>query len=57
MVWVKERLGSTASARASVTNAYTNAKAITGAHLEIFEGGGHTVFFNNLEKLSEILTS
>jgi len=38
-----------------VSNAYKNAKAIPGAHLEIFEGGGHGLFLVNLEKIGEIL--
>ena len=42
---------------APVSNAYKNAKAIPGAHLEIFEGVGHALFFGNLEKLGEILSS
>jgi len=40
-----------------VSNAYKNAKAIPGAHLEIFEGGGHMIIFDNIEKLAEILGS
>ena len=40
-----------------VSNAYKNAKAIPGAHLEIFEGRGHATFFDYQEKLSEILNS
>jgi len=47
----------TADKNAPVSNAYKNAKAIPGAHLEIFEGGGHVLFFDNLEKLGEILSS
>jgi pimeloyl-ACP methyl ester carboxylesterase len=40
-----------------VSNAYKNAKAIPGAHLEIFEGAGHTISLFNMEKLFEILGS
>ena len=40
-----------------VSNAYKNAKAIPGAHLEIFEGRGHATFFDYQEKLSKILNS
>jgi len=47
----------TADKTAPVSNAYKNAEAIPGAHLEIFEGEGHTLFFDNLEKLGEILSS
>lgn len=47
----------TADKTAPVSNAYKNARAIPGAHLEILEGEGHTLFFDNLEKLSEILSS
>jgi len=47
----------TADRNSPVSNAHKNAKAIPGAHLELFEGGGHTVFFDNLEKLGEILGS
>jgi len=47
----------TADKTAPVSNAYKNAKAIPGAHLEIFEGEGHTLFFDNLEKLGEIFSS
>ncbi len=47
----------TADKNAPVSNAYKNAKAIPGAHLEIFEGGGHALFLDNLEKLGEILSS
>ena len=46
-----------ADKNAPVSNAYKNAKAIPGAHLEIFEGGCHATFFDNLEKLGEILSS
>jgi pimeloyl-ACP methyl ester carboxylesterase len=42
---------------APVSNAYRNAKAIPGAHLEIFESGGHALFFDNQEKLVEIFGS
>jgi pimeloyl-ACP methyl ester carboxylesterase len=50
----------TADTNVPVSNAYKNAKAIPGAHLEIFEGGGHTFLFDNLKlfgKLFEILVS
>jgi pimeloyl-ACP methyl ester carboxylesterase len=47
----------TADKSAPVNNAYKNAKAIPGAHLETFEGGGHAVLFDNLGKLGEILGS
>jgi pimeloyl-ACP methyl ester carboxylesterase len=47
----------TADKNAPVSNAHKNAKAIPGAHLEIFEGGGHAVIFDNLEELGEILSS
>jgi len=40
-----------------IRNAYKNAEAIPGAHLEIFENEGHTLIFNNLRKLGEILSS
>lgn len=40
-----------------VDNAYRIAKAVPGAHLEVFEGKGHCVMFDNLEKLGEILSS
>jgi len=40
----------------SVSNAYKNAKAIPGAHLEIFECGGHGMGLGNLEKLGEIFS-
>jgi pimeloyl-ACP methyl ester carboxylesterase len=40
-----------------VDNAYKIANDIPGSHLEIFEGQGHCVMFNNLEKLGEILRS
>jgi pimeloyl-ACP methyl ester carboxylesterase len=46
-----------ADKNAPVSNAYKNAKAIPGAHLEIFEGGGHALLFDNLEKLVEIFSS
>jgi pimeloyl-ACP methyl ester carboxylesterase len=38
-----------------VDNAYRIAKEVPGAHLEIFQGKGHCVMFDNLEKLSELL--
>jgi len=47
----------TADTNVPVSNAYKNAKAIPGAHIEIFEGGGHTIIFDNIEKLGEILSS
>jgi pimeloyl-ACP methyl ester carboxylesterase len=47
----------TADRNAPVSNAYRNAKVIPGAHLEIFEGGGHSIWVDNLEKLGEILSS
>jgi len=47
----------TADKNVPVSNAYKNAKVIPGAHLEIFEGGGHGLFLGNLEKLGEILNS
>lgn len=51
----------TADKTVPVSNAYKNVKAIPGAHLEIFEGEGHALFFGNLdrsiEKLGEILNS
>ena len=47
----------TADKTVPVSNAYKNAKAIPGAHLEIFEGGDHGLFLGNLEKLGEILSS
>jgi len=40
-----------------VNNAYRIARAVSGVHLEIFEGQGHCVMFDNLEKLSEIFRS
>jgi len=40
-----------------VGNAYKNAEAIPGAHLEIFKDVGHLFFLNNLEKLSKVLNS
>ena len=46
-----------ADKNAPVSNAYRNAKAIPGAHLEIFESGGHALFFDNQEKLVEIFGS
>jgi len=47
----------TADTNVPVSNAYKNAKAIPGAHLEIFEGGGHMIIFDNIERLIEILGS
>jgi len=50
----------TADTNVPVSNAYKNAKAIPGSHLEIFEGGSHTFLFDNLKlfgKLFEILVS
>jgi pimeloyl-ACP methyl ester carboxylesterase len=40
-----------------VDNAYRIAKAVPGAHLEIFAGKGHCVMFDNIEKLGEILVA
>ena len=41
-----------------VSNAYRNAEAIPGAHLEIFESEGHfTLISNNLEKLGKTISS
>jgi pimeloyl-ACP methyl ester carboxylesterase len=40
-----------------VDNAFRIAKAVPGARLEIFEGKGHCVMFDNLGKLGEILRS
>ena len=47
----------TADKMAPISNAYRNAEAIPGAHLEIFEDEGHTLLFNNLRKLGETLSS
>ncbi len=47
----------TADKNVPIRNAYENAEAIPGAHLEIFEDEGHTLIFNNLRKLGEILSS
>jgi pimeloyl-ACP methyl ester carboxylesterase len=47
----------TADKNAPISNAYKNAEAIPGAHLEIFEDEGHTLLFNNLGKLGETLSS
>jgi pimeloyl-ACP methyl ester carboxylesterase len=41
--------------RVPVGNAYRNAETIPGAHLEKLEGKGHFFWFDNLEKLDEIL--
>ena len=38
-----------------VNNAYRIAEVFPGAHLEIFQGKGHCVMFDNLEKLGETL--
>ena len=38
-----------------VKNAFLIARSVVGSHLEIFEGQGHCVMFDNLEKLGEIL--
>lgn len=38
-----------------IDNAYRNSEAISRANLEIFEGEGHTLLFNNLKRLGEIL--
>jgi len=40
-----------------VDNAYRIDKAVPNACLEVFEGKGHCVMFDNLEKLREILSS
>jgi pimeloyl-ACP methyl ester carboxylesterase len=40
-----------------VDNAYRIARGVSGAHLEIFEGKGHCVMFDNTEKLVEIFRS
>jgi len=47
----------TADTNVPVSNAYKNAKAIPGAHLEIFEGEGHgaVIILNHLEKLLDTL--
>lgn len=37
-----------------IDNAYRIARVVSGVHLEIFEGKGHCVMFDNLEKLTEI---
>lgn len=47
----------TADRNVPIRNAYKNAEAIPGAHMEIFEGEGHTLIFNNLAKLGQILSS
>lgn len=51
----------TADKNIPVSNAYKNAKAIPGAHLEIFEGKGHGLALfastDNLERLAEIFNS
>jgi pimeloyl-ACP methyl ester carboxylesterase len=39
-----------------VDNAYRLVKAVPNACLEVFEGEGHCVMFDNLQKLSEILS-
>lgn len=41
--------------RIPVVNAYRNSEAIPGAQLEIVEGKGHFFWFDDLEKLDEIL--
>jgi pimeloyl-ACP methyl ester carboxylesterase len=38
-------------------NAYRIAKIVPGAHLEIFEGKGHCLMFDNIERLGKILLS
>jgi pimeloyl-ACP methyl ester carboxylesterase len=38
-----------------VANAYAIAKAVPNAQLEVFEGAGHCVMFENLDRLSKIL--
>ena len=40
-----------------VENAYRIAKAVPGAHLEVFSGRGHCVMFDNIGKLGEALTA
>ncbi len=40
-----------------VDNAYRICEAIPNAHLEIFNGKGHCVMFDNLQKLSKTLSS
>jgi len=47
----------TADKNVPVRNAYKNAEAISGAHLEIFENAGHLLVHRNLEKLGAILSS
>ena len=41
--------------RIPVVNAHRNSETIPGAQLEIVEGKGHFFWFDNLEKLDEIL--
>jgi pimeloyl-ACP methyl ester carboxylesterase len=38
-----------------ISNAYKNAKALPGSHLDIFENAGHMLIYKNPEKLGEIL--
>ncbi len=40
-----------------VSNAYAIAKAVPNAELEVFEGAGHCVLFENLEQLAKILST
>jgi pimeloyl-ACP methyl ester carboxylesterase len=40
-----------------VDNAYRIARVVSGAHLEIFEGQGHYVMFDNFDKLGQIFRS
>lgn len=40
-----------------VNNAYLISQKIAGAHLEVFQGKGHCVMFDNLKKLGVILCS
>jgi pimeloyl-ACP methyl ester carboxylesterase len=40
-----------------VDNAYRNAKAVPGAQLEVFEGKGHCLMFENIGKLEAVLSS
>lgn len=40
-----------------VDNAYLNAKRFPGSRLEIFEGKGHWLWLDNLEKLGDLLNS
>jgi len=40
-----------------VANAYLIAKSVLGSQLEIFEGAGHCVMFDNFGKLGKLLGS